>query len=51
MTNTKALVNYVRAYNIADEYIPVKYNALVNNNKYFKGLEVDNDIDPNSLSF
>ena len=50
-TTTQALDNYVMAYNIADEDIPVKYNALVNNNKYFKGLEVDNDIDPNSLSF
>ena len=50
-TTTEALDNYVMAYNIADEDIPVKYNALVNNNKYFKGLEVDNDIDPNSLSF
>ena len=50
-TTTEALDNYVMAYNIADEDIPVKYNALVNNNKYFKGLEVDNDIDPNSLTF
>ena len=50
-TTTEALDNYVIAYNIADEDIPVKYNALVNNNKYFKGLEVDNDIDPNSLTF
>ena len=50
-TTTQALDNYVMAYNIADEDIPVKYNALVNNNKYFKGLEVDNDIDPNSLTF
>tara|TARA_R110000796_G_scaffold118487_2_gene232203 strand:- start:1267 stop:2814 length:1548 start_codon:yes stop_codon:yes gene_type:complete len=50
-TTTEALDNYVMAYNIPDEDIPVKYNALVNNNKYFKGLEVDNDIDPNSLSF
>jgi hypothetical protein len=50
-TTTQALDNYVMAYDIADEDIPVKYNALVNNNKYFKGLEVDNDIDPNSLSF
>jgi len=39
------------AYNIADEDIPVKYNALVNNNRYFRGLEVDNDISPDSLSF
>ena len=50
-TTTEALDNYVMAYNIADEDIPVKYNALVNNNKYFKGLEVDNDINPDSLSF
>ena len=50
-TTTQALDNYVMAYNIADEDIPVKYNALVNNNKYFKGLEVDNDIDPNKLTF
>jgi len=39
------------AYNVADEDIPVKYDALINNNKYFRGLEVDNDISPNSLSF
>jgi len=50
-TTTEALDNYVMAYNIADEDIPVKYNALVNNNRYFKGLEVDNDISPDSLSF
>jgi len=50
-TTTEALDNYVMAYNVADEDIPVKYNALVNNNKYFRGLEVDNDISPNSLSF
>ena len=50
-TTTEALDNYVMAYNIADEDIPVKYDALINNNKYFKGLEVDNDIKPESLSF
>jgi len=50
-TTTEALDNYVMAYNVADEDIPVKYNALVNNNKYFRGLEVDNDISPDSLSF
>ena len=50
-TTTEALDNYVMAYNIADEDIPVKYNALVNNNRYFRGLEVDNDISPDSLSF
>jgi hypothetical protein len=50
-TTTEALDNYVLAYNIADEDIPVKYNALVNNNRYFRGLEVDNDISPDSLSF
>ena len=50
-TTTEAIDNYVIAYNIADEDIPVKYDALINNNKYFKGLEVDSDIDPNSLTF
>ena len=50
-TTTEALDNYVMAYNVADEDVPIKYNALINNNKYFKGLEVDNDIDPNSLTF
>jgi len=50
-TTTEALDNYVMAYNVADEDVPIKYNALINNNKYFKGLEVDNDISPNSLSF
>jgi len=48
---TDAIDDYVMAYNIADEDIPVKYNALVNNNKYFRGLEISGDIDPNSLSF
>jgi len=48
---TDAIDDYTMAYNIADEDIPVKYDALVNNNKYFRGLEVDSDIDPNSLTF
>ena len=48
---TDAIDDYVMAYNIADEDIPVKYNAIVNNNKYFRGLEISGDIDPNSLSF
>ena len=48
---TEAVDNYVIAYDIADEDIPNKYNALINNNRYFRGLEIDNDINPNSLIF
>tara|TARA_R100001079_G_scaffold105258_1_gene72472 strand:+ start:67 stop:1506 length:1440 start_codon:yes stop_codon:yes gene_type:complete len=48
---TEAVDNYVIAYDIADEDIPNKYNALINNNRYFRGLEIDSDINPNSLIF
>jgi hypothetical protein len=48
---TEALDNYVIAYNVTDENIPAKYNALINNNRYFRGLEISDDIKPGSLTF
>jgi len=48
---SEAIDNYTIAYNRTDEDIPDKYNALINNNRYFRGLEIDEDIKPGSLSF
>ena len=45
-----ALNEYTSAYDILDEDIPNKYNKLITNYDYFRGVEIDSDDDsPESI--